>query len=394
MKSKEIDSRVEKAFCSIKPDILDSVLSDSEKNTGKLVSFCSVPPKKKPRYSKILQTAAMLLICFMFIGGLGLYSRAYAVCSTVNVDMDDSIELMLNCREEVIEAKFRGNGPCNIELQELKGMKAQDAVLKIADTAIENNILDSDENSILISVEGKDEENSLDLSQRLNAEIYSSLDAQGFKASVMSQLLKDDSVSDSALGELNLSPGKMKLVGRVLADNPNLNARLLADMSINELNLMIDCSGSCPEGLYISGSASMGLYLDENSVRLSASSDLGLKDEKLSNFEMSFGFEEGKPVYSISFDAGIYNYNCIVDALSGELEKHNSDYNKEFEAFIEKQDASVRNWIEENKNTVSDWSNAIKNGCKLSENSYIRQFGNLAESVIETVIGIVDLFIS
>lgn len=348
MNSNEVDSRVERAFSSLKPDILDSIISDSKQHTGKIINI-EAAKVKKPRYPYYLRTAAVLLVCIMCFGGLGLYGRAYAVKSTVTVDTDSAIELKLNRDEKVIEARaLAPDSSCMVDSKSLEGLPVENAMDLILDSALANGSISADENSLLLSVESKDVQDARKLSQRLNTELYTSLKDKGFDASVMAQILEENEELSALSSDLNISTGKARLVNSISTGSTEFSTEALAEMSINNLNIILNCVGESPNDLNIIGDASMGLYLDEDAAKLAVESEIGIADEDFRNLEMSLGIENGTLVYSMNFDSGIYNYSCTVDALSGDIYKRSEELSEEFSNWLDQQNEGVRNWVSEN----------------------------------------------
>ena len=391
MNSNEIESHVREAFSSAKPDILDSILSDSKPHKGEIVDI-GAAPRKKRSCTRLLRAAAILLICFVCIGGFSRYNRANAVWATVTLDTDTSAELKLNRDENVISASFTG-GDSTLDPESLKGLSAGEAIERIAAAEFESNILNDNENSILITVGGADPETAEDIEGRLSAGLSTSLEEKGLNASVMAQTAVSSEEADSALAALDLSPGRLSLISRIQSAGTELGAEALAEMSINELNLLISCSDMSPEGLDIQGRAGMGLYVDEDTVRLTAGSDLGLGDDSISSLDVRFGFRDGVPVYYVNYDTSIYSYSCILDAVSGSIEESREDFTEEFSNWYNEQDEDVRSWVDENSGSLHDIADAIAGDCRAAVDSCISEIGNLTEGIAETVAGLVDLFL-
>ncbi|MDY3846001.1 MAG: hypothetical protein SOZ62_03725 [Eubacteriales bacterium] len=128
----------------------------------------------------------------------------------------------------------------------LAGLKLECVDMNTALTAIVgsmymNGYLTEDSNSILISVNGKDEETTDILLSDITSKINTVFENSGLECSIIAQSVKVDDDLKHRAQENGVSVGKMHLVDKMVGEMDDFcaeDAPDLADMSIKELNLI------------------------------------------------------------------------------------------------------------------------------------------------------------
>ena len=395
MNSKELDKRVEKAFSSVCPDILDSVVTDSRQKKGELTDISEIKnqvPAEKHSYSRYLRAAAVLLLCIMTFSVFGLVSKAHAVSSAVIIDVNPSVELKLNSRGRVVDAVcLNSDASVLTEDIKLKGLPVDEALELLLDELIAGNYLNSGQNSVLLSVECPGGADAGELSDRLNARVYTSLKERGFTPSVLSQTLdSSDSELMSLSEELNISPGKARLISGIKTGGADASLQALSELSINELNLILDCQ-SGHEDILSRGSVNAGVYVNADEAVLTAGASVSAEDCPLRNCSVSMSCGEGGLVYSVSFDVGVYHYSCTVDAATGRVSHSSSAYADDFSGWLDGQSSEFRDWISGNIDSVQslakeyrgDWKSWLKNRSPDS--------GIISDIITDSLQGLLDI---
>ena len=120
----------------------------------------------------------------------------------------------------------------------LKGADADTAVNAIVGSLLRHGYIDDVANSILLTVEDEDTARGAKLKEELTEEIHEILSATAINASILSQDMKETNLAKTE----NISEGKATLVENIVDSNETYKAEELADLSVNELNLILSNS--------------------------------------------------------------------------------------------------------------------------------------------------------
>lgn len=102
-KTEDINELIRTAVSHSVPDILDSILSDCEKEQkGNVVNMNEKSKQKRRRIRSIGTLVAALAIVLVSISGYNLYG-AKSVDSVISFDINPSLEIKVNKNEKVLE---------------------------------------------------------------------------------------------------------------------------------------------------------------------------------------------------------------------------------------------------------------------------------------------------
>ena len=150
MTDRELELRLKKAVEACTPDVLDKVMAECDNYKENVIPFT----KKRNPFKYLTAVAA----AFVVILGAGLFGflNMDRVASIVSLEVNPSIELRIDKKEEVIEAV-----PLNVDAEEiladmkLKGTDVHTATNAIIGSLLKHGYIDELANSILLSVEDK-----------------------------------------------------------------------------------------------------------------------------------------------------------------------------------------------------------------------------------------------
>ena len=101
MTNRDTESKIKRAFSNTVPDIRDSILSDCKTQEGAVIVMTDTNRKTfSPRRLAGIAAAFVLLIGGMT--GFQIYRANYSVASTVSLDVNPSIEIQVNKKEQVL----------------------------------------------------------------------------------------------------------------------------------------------------------------------------------------------------------------------------------------------------------------------------------------------------
>ena len=168
--------------------------------------------------------AAILLVAFL---GLGAYSWTIPV-QYINIDINPSVELVINRYNRIIRQNpLNDDGEKLLESVDLQLQKYEKGVHAVIETAKSLGYL-ADERDVLISISSSDS----DLRQKTQEEIKKKVPQ---KAEVM---VFDSAEHDRSVRE-GLSPGKSRMIGKVMESGTNLTEEELAAAPVKDLMLRV-----------------------------------------------------------------------------------------------------------------------------------------------------------
>ena len=327
MTDRELNEKLRQAYEHATPDVLDAVLSDCNEQKGRVVSMTT--EKKKKTWLRPLIAAAACL-CLLLGGGFGLksYRVNHMVDATVSLDVNPSVELQVNQKERVLNVKaLNEDGRIIVGDMDLSGSSLDVAVNALIGSMLQNGYLNELANSILISVDNDDPVRGADLQARLSAEVDRLLQTDSFSASVLSQTVVRSSELQQMAEQYGITLGKAQLIQDILSRSTLHTFDELAPLSINELNLLLGKETAAATQVTVVGTASEKGYIGEAKAKTVALERAGVTESELLLYKIGLDTHQGAMVYDVEFTTDSYEFDCDVNAKTGEIVKFEKEYN-------------------------------------------------------------------
>ena len=327
MTDRELNEKLRQAYEHATPDVLDAVLSDCNEQKGRVVSMTT--EKKKNAWLRPLIAAAACL-CLLLGGGFGLksYRVNHMVDATVSLDVNPSVELQVNQKERVLNVKaMNEDGRIIVGDMDLSGSSLDVAVNALIGSMLQNGYLNELANSILISVDNDDPVRGADLQARLSAEVDRLLQTDSFSASVLSQTVVRSSELQQMAEQYGITLGKAQLIQDILSRSTLHTFDELAPLSINELNLLLGKETAAATQVTVVGTASEKGYIGEAKAKTVALERAGVTESELLLYKIGLDTHNGTMVYDVEFTTDSYEFDCDVNAKTGEIVKFEKEYN-------------------------------------------------------------------
>ena len=321
----EKNAKIRQAYENAVPDIRGVILADCKQGKGQVV-LMEDTGKKKGVAKYIMAAAACLLL--VFGGGLGLnvYHANYTVASTVSLEVNPSIQIMVNEKERVLDVKaLNRDGEIVIGDMDFSGSDIDVVVNALIGSMLRNGYLNEIANSILISVDNADPAKGALLQEKLTKEVNEILASDGFLGAVLSQTLTESENLQKQADLYGITLGKAQLIEQVLNSTTGHTFDELAPLSINELNLLLTTTEAESEKVFASGSASDKAYIGGERALEIALAHGGIPKEEITTYKMDMDLEKGVMVYELEFQYGGYEYEYDVDAQTGEIIKNRKE---------------------------------------------------------------------
>ena len=338
MTEREMLDRLHSAVAHAAPSDVDSVLARCGEQKG-ILDMTQATQKQHKTFRAAPWLAAACLTLVVAGGGLGIYQQAYAVQSTVSLDVNPSVELKLNQKEKVLSARaLNSDGEKILEGMDLKGTDVEVAVNALVGSLLQNGYVDELANSILISVEDPNADRGAALQQEISAEVETILDAASVQAAILTQTVQEDAALQAKADEYGISLGKAQLIAAMVAGSDHLTFEDLAGLSVNELNLLAtNPKTALPDTVQTSGKASDNAYIGAEAAKKAAYQHAGVSAGQVKWTEVDFDYENGVMVYEVEFTANGVEYDYDVNAATGAIVKYSKESAEEPEGTAQNQ---------------------------------------------------------
>ena len=322
MKQEQVKQKVRQAVEHAAPDY-----SDRLREAADQLSAAPAGPRRSRRPRRLIAAVAAVAACAVLaVGALGIVRSQASQQGTavVVLDVNPSILLSINSEERVLSVVAQNSDASRIlDGMDLTGVQLNVAVNALIGSLLKNGYISELANSILISVEGADAQEAAQLQQRLTTEINELLAGFGIDGAILSQTLGQDDEVTALADSYEISRGKAALILQLMGQNPTLRAEDLAGLTINALNLLLAEPQNA--SLTLTGTASEGGYIGADAATTAALSHAGVDAAKAELLSVEMDVEAGRMVYEVEFAADSLEYECDVDALTGEVVKFSTE---------------------------------------------------------------------
>lgn len=237
---KRLKRAVEQAVPDVKERILERCASADEPHTP--IIFINRRTKKREKIYSFVAIAAVFVMCAQFLLNMHASQMQNRVVTVVDLDVNPSIELRLNEQDRIVEVcAINEDAERILDGMDLRGTQTRVAVNAILGSMLEHGYLIQNTDSILVSVDNRNEERSQQIKETLVQDIDVLLQTYSVEATVLSQTISTDAeLQDYAQG-YGISQGKALLIQRILECTDVYVEEELVHFTISELNEII-CS--------------------------------------------------------------------------------------------------------------------------------------------------------
>jgi uncharacterized membrane protein YkoI len=325
MRNNEIEKKLSAEIEAVTPNNYEKVLSacGSVEKKGKVLTM-----KKRFNPVKWASAIAAALALVILLGAvIVMQTGSDAITSVVSIDVNPGIELSIGKNDTVKKAvATNDDGARILEGLELANVDVDTAVSAIIGEMLKAGYISTDANSVLITVDTKSGEGE-ELRKHLTDSVTELLKAQSIDAAVMTQIITDE-VDDAvkALAKENqMSQGKARLICELVTRGGAHTFDELKALTVNELALLLDATGTTPDDVTGSGSASDSAYIGKDAVLAIALNAAGLTAEQVTGVEVELDYKKGAMIYEVEFESDATEYEYKIDAATGEILKSKVD---------------------------------------------------------------------
>lgn len=319
MTDQQLNDKIKTAFVHATPDVLDHVRSQCQNQKGTVI-FMTQPNKKKRSLSRFAMIAAALALVIGLGAGIGTYRSGHAVAATVSLDVNPSIEINVNKNEKVLAVIPRNeDAKTVIGTMDFTDSSLDVTVNALIGSMLRNGYLNDLANSILVSVDDANASRGKLLEERLAGEIDALLHTGTFDGSVLSQTITADAQLQTTADQYGITIGKAQLIQQIVTQDPRYTFEDLAPLSINELNLISESGSLQLDQVTTTGSASDKAYIGRQGAKDAVLAHTGIAAGDVLWWDCELDFDLGQLVYELEFHTAQREYDCHVNALTGEV---------------------------------------------------------------------------
>ena len=322
MTNKDIEKRYQTAYSHAVPDVFDKVLAECEKEDQQKTIVLETPQIIKPMWRKMVSVAAAITV-ILTSGFAGfMLSKIDVVDSIISFDVNPSIEIKVNQKEQVIDAFARNaDGEVVLGGMNLKGSDLTVAVNAIVGSMLRNGYIDELSNSILISVQNQNSKRGQALESRISEEIDRLLSAYAIDGAVISQILNNEKRAKEMAEKYGITEGKAQLILQITDSNKTYTFKDLAPLTINELVLLTSNDESLKSKVNVKGKASEKRYIGKSNAKKKALKQENIDKKDIFDYSCEFKYQDGQMVYKIHFKTTTAKYDYVLKATSGKILK-------------------------------------------------------------------------
>lgn len=327
MTDRNVEQALRTALEHAAPNDVESVLLRCDDRKGNVIPMTNQNPEKKNRKPLRLAALAAAACLVLAIGGGSIYyNQSQTAASIVSLDVNPSIELVLNRRERVLRATpLNEDAAAVLDGMDLKGATLDVAVNALMGSLLKNGYVDELANSILITVEDDDANRAAQLESQLTETVNAVMTSSSINGAILSQVVSQDQDLQAKADEYGISLGKAQLIQQLVDQNPTLTFESLAGRTVNDLNLLLSSQATTLTAVTSTGRASDGGYIGTEVAKNAALAHAGLTANQVTVSKVDFDMEDGRMVYEVEFWAGNVEYEYDVDATTGEIVKNRTE---------------------------------------------------------------------
>ncbi|MBQ0097746.1 MAG: hypothetical protein KBS62_02250 [Oscillospiraceae bacterium] len=313
MNNKQLNNLVKTAFTHATPDVLDNIMKEAKKGKGKSIDIIEKPKRNKVKATVALAASFAVIICASVFGILTYNNAVY---TTVIIDAQPAVSICLNHSDKVVKVVPNNkDGEKLLEKVDEVGKALDESVEIIISSMLDLDYLNSEDNSVLLSVQSENADKSndkLEVAHDIAKEVFTK---KKFDFSLLSQTIDEKTDYEFLSEKFDISIGKACLLKRI-TENKNAYSSL-AKLSINDLSLLINAQEIVLENTNPEGMPSSKSLLKIDKIKDIVLNDLDIVDAEIKEFELSH--KDGELTYKVYVKNGDITWAYELIAKSGEI---------------------------------------------------------------------------
>ncbi len=341
--------KAQRAMEYIDDELIISAMDKSDLSDGNANLNMNMKRRKTMKQSAVWRRWVAVAAVFAIVLTSAVFIGVFSVSGSgaiVAMDVNPSIEIEINRKEEVIEVKAL-NEDAKIVIGDMNfdGVALDVAINDIIASMVSNGYISVEQNSILVSINSRNDKKAEALKSKLLGEIENLLGDKHIAACVITQIYKESKENSKNANDNAISPAKAALISKIVdyglvdAKGVPYSYEVLAQLKVNDLKLILESKGIEVNGINASGVASLRQYISSDEAIEVALLEAGVKREEAVRLEAELDYDDDlrAMVYEIEFIFGEQKYEYEINArnskiIEGEVEPKGKDDDEKLSA--------------------------------------------------------------
>ena len=319
MKNKDIKRKIKEEFQDIHmPSKKEKLLEDIQ-----FVQPIQEDKHKHKHFNIKWQLSILTIACICIFSFITLQTQdAYSISFEVN----PSIELKVNNQRRVDDVICHNDDAVLVlDDMDLKNTDLDVAVNAVIGSMFKHGYISEAKNSVLVSVQGSDQEKRNALKQDVATDVKDILSGYSLEASVVSQDYDFSKEREALAKQYGISVGKVTLIQKLINVSPNYDFEDLIHLSINDLNTLIHYKHLNFKSITIDGVESHSGYLTNEQVKSKVLQHAQVTEENVYEYRDDLDVQDNQLIYIVEFTDEFAKYHYKVNAISGEIVSFESE---------------------------------------------------------------------
>lgn len=269
LSERQINDHIRRAASAMTPKYAEELWEQPvEKADGDAWFLDGTKQKSKRPLRRYMRWTALAAACFaiVFISWFQLFHMTDA---TVYLDVNPSVSVDVNRMGRVLDtAADNEDGRILLDQMNLKNSDIDAAMNALLSSMVRHGYLSRAQNTLLLSVSGRNEKRTEALRQRISADAEQALSTLLGQGIILEQNVDPDDAVEEISEHYGITPGKAALILKLLKDRPSWDLKELAGMPMADLirschTAGIDISHYLGEGGEVIGDLNSLLEQDE-----------------------------------------------------------------------------------------------------------------------------------
>lgn len=269
LSEQQINDHIRRAASAMTPKYAEELWEKPvEKADGDAWFLDGTKQKRKRPLRRYMRWTALAAACFaiVFISWFQLFHMTDA---TVYLDVNPSVSVDVNRMGRVLDAAADNeDGRLILDQMNLKNADIDGAMNALLASMVRHGYLSRTQNTLLLSVSGRNEKRAEALRQRISSDAEQALSALLGQGIILEQNVDPDDAAEEISEHYGITPGKAALILKLLKDQPSWDLKELAGMPMADLirschTAGIDISHYLGEGGEVIGDLNSLLDQDE-----------------------------------------------------------------------------------------------------------------------------------
>lgn len=236
LSERQINDHIRRAASAMTPKYAEELWEQPvEKADGDAWFLDGTKQKSKRPLRRYMRWTALAAACFaiVFISWFQLFHMTDA---TVYLDVNPSVSVDVNRMGRVLDtAADNEDGRILLDQMNLKNADIDAAMNALLASMVRHGYLSRAQNTLLLSVSGRNEKRTEALRQRISADAEQALSTLLGQGIILEQNVDPDDAVEEISEHYGITPGKAALILKLLKDQPSWDLKELAGMPMADL---------------------------------------------------------------------------------------------------------------------------------------------------------------